>query len=523
MSQNSSFQTSKAWVERASEFVNEGFAVVPINPLGGLSRDEDDPVIKHLGHQTLVNRVTGGASTQSEVEKLGRFLDEEAPQFAAVTGEEWDLLAIQIKKVQGTEDNPFWQQIRSLTDGFPGIASNSQEYILLPHPNVEKLLPAVTEKKKTVLHGEDSLIHLPGGVYEWKERFFNSNGEHVKRDERRKRAREIIELYGLEDYLGPEEEPEEETTLQEKGSNAPSRDGAGQLGLPLNGEPSYTNGQEPDPLFRSGDDLKRSAERANGRLNLPWTVPGGLSVLTGPPKIAGKSSWVLNLALHLSAGEPFLGFENTPSDVVLLADTSPANLREVLAQANFVDRERTLSRLQVLHPSDVADYNWASTLRRVYGHVRAIGADLLIIDCLDRYIRLKGDVRPTESKSVIHKLTAGGPADCPVLGVKSTDCSAGESMSVTIDRLGMLGTVADAILRLDDISTDTFPCLRRLSTVSRRGSISQSHFCSLRSGRYVRVRRSDLAGLATENGLSTSAPSESFTRRGKGAGPLLPS
>lgn len=529
MSSNSDSQSAPAWVKEASEFINYGYSLVPIKPLSGIPKDVDDPVVKQLGTQPLVNRIVGAASTRSEVEELGEIFEE--ADVAALTGEESDLLAVEVNKAGGWEEDPFYQRIDSITDGFPGIVGNTREYILLPHPNIEEPFPAITEKKGTVLHGERSLIHLPKGGYRWKDNFFNSDGEHVKRDERRARARKIVKLFGLEDHLAPEEEPEDETALQETGTDLPS-DGkeaapedATQLDLPLDRQSTNSPSAElvSDSLFRSGDELQLSYENTNGRLNVPWTVPGGLSILTGPPKTAGKSSWILNLALHLSAGEPFLGFENTPSDVVLLADTSPANLRELLAQVSFADRDGALSRLHVLHPSDVVQLDWKSTLRRVYKHVRAIEADLLVIDCLDRYVRLKGGHRPTTSEEVVHTLTAESPPDCPVLGVKSTDCTPEESLSATIDRLGLLGVSADAILRLDDISTETYPCLRRLATVSRRGAISQTHFCSLRSGRYVRVRRSDLSGLSLQNLLSEPAPPASLAGRSAGSDPLLPS
>lgn len=527
MSRTPDFRSADGWVEEACRFLRHGFTVVPIEPLGGVPKDVEDPVVEQLGHEPLVNRIVGGAGTKSEVEQLGEMYEEAG--VAALTGKNPDLLAVEVNKAQGWEEDPFYQRIASLTESFQGFVSSTREYILLPHPNVEQPLPALTEKKGTVLHGEASLIHLPGGPFEWRDRFFDGGREHVKRGERRRRARKIIELYGLETHLAPEQATEAEATIQATHSSLPSNGNDSgweqetQLDLPLDGHSDDRTGQDTDSVFRSGEELRRSSGTANGRLNLPWTVPGGLSILTGPPKTAGKSSWVLNVALHLSAGEPFLGFENPPSDVVLLADTSPANLRELLAQASFVDRDRALSRLHVLHPRDVVRDDWASTLGRAYRHVSRIDADLLVIDCLDRYVRLKGGHQPTMSEEVVHKLTAQSPPDCPVLGVKSTDCTPEESMSATIDRLNLLGVSADAVLRLDDISTETFPCLRRVATVSRRGAVCQTHFCSLRSGRYVRVRRSDLSGLSTQNLLEPPARGRRLARRDTNSDPLLSS
>jgi hypothetical protein len=204
--------------------------------------------------------------------------------------------------------------------------------------------------------------------------------------------------------------------------------------------------------------------------------------------MSGKSTWVLNLAAHLVAGTPFLGFENSPSEIVLLADTSPANLRGLLGEFSFLGDEAR-SRLHVLHSCDVSRLDWGSTLNRAYEHADNIGARLLIVDCLDRYVSLKGGGAPTEEEDVAHMLTAEAPGTCSVLAVKSIECKVQECLSRTIRRLGVLGLSADAILRLDNVSTECHPCLRRLLTVSRSGAVSSTHLCALQHGRYERVRR----------------------------------
>jgi hypothetical protein len=165
----------------------------------------------------------------------------------------------------------------------------------------------------------------------------------------------------------------------------------------------------------------------------------------------------------------------------------------------------------VLHPSDVQRLNWYTTLVHAFRYAADVGADLLIIDSLDRYVRLKEGGSPTQSEEVVHVLTAEVPADCAVLGVKSTGCCCQESIMQTIDRLGLLGRTADAILRLDNVSTDSDPSLRRLRLVSRTASSPASFVCALRGGRYERVRPEEVqAGLLrSEDPLS---PGEDLDR-----------
>lgn len=522
MSDLSERQSSAGWVKEATLFLGFGYQIVPLAPMSGRPKETNEPVVRQLGAEPLVDPVDGAASTQSEIEKLGEQFEE--ARIGALTGKESDLLAVELKK--GEAEVPLFSgRIASFAEGAARIVSSSREYVLFPYPRVEDSLPAITEKKDAVLHGDGSVIFLPGGRFEWKDRFFDENGEVLRREERRRNARGILTLFGLEDHLAPKEE----TSHQHKGGAPPTSEPkseteeASQLDLPLgerrsNGQSRSSGSETP---FRSGEELRPASDRHGGRLTLPWTVPGGLSVLTGPPKTAGKSSWILNLSVHLVAGEPFLGYENSPSEVVLLADTAPAAFRESLAQFQFV-QDNAFARLHVLHPGDVKSRDWLSTLFRAYEHAETVGADLLIVDCLDCYIRVKGGPSPTESEDVAHTLTAESPPGCPVLGVKSTDCSAGESISRTIDRLGILGLSADAVLRLDNVSTDPFPCLRRLVMAGRQGRVSQTHLCALRSGRYVRVRREDLAGLSSEELLSGPARPGGTTALDAGSNLSLP-
>lgn len=490
--------------------------------MSGAPRGADDPVVQHLGAEPLVDPSNWAASTEQEIKELGERFEE--ARVGALTGPDSNLLAIEMKK-GSAESSVFQDRVSSFTEGAASIVSSTREYVVFPYPRVEEPLPPITEKEGVVLHGDGSIIFLPGSGFKWKDRFLDDNEEVPRREERRKNARGVLSLFGLEDHLAPKEETQPNEggkSVSATSENSPEE--SSQLDLPLgkrrsNGESLGPGSNTP---FRSGDDLRRTTKRRSGRLNLPWTIPGGLSVLTGQPKTAGKSSWVVNLAVHLAAGESFLGYENPPSNVVLLADTPPAAFRESLAQFRFFEDD-ALSRLHVLHPSDVKSHDWLTTLLKTYQHVKSIGADLLIVDCLDRYVRLKGGPSPIDNEDVAHTLTAEPPADCPVLSVKSTSCSAQESISRTIERLGILGLSADAVLRLDNVSTDSFPCLRRLITAGRQGRVSQTHVCALRSERYVRVRRENLTGLSTGELLGSPSPPEGTTAMSAGSDPpLLP-
>ena len=555
MSPSSDTSPQSTWVNKATTFLEYGYPVVPLKPSFGVSNETEDPVVEQLGAEPLVNRITGAATTAQEIQKLGK-MHEEA-RLATVTGEEVDLLALELNTTAEREQDPFWAKVRSLGKAFAGVKSATREYIFLPSPTLGEPLPALTKKEGIVLHGEHSLVYLPGSLYEWRGRDLRVDEPSPRQEEKIKRTRSILRLFDRGDHLAsgvekgsgksstaaqgkprsgkgdagghsspghavnrnghrenrhrenghaPTTTPSAPSQNRSSGGTATSegsfedssQNGRAANGLAQNGNSSSLSSTEAATpyRFRTGEELTSSGNETGRRLNLPWTVPGGLSVMTGRPKVSGKSSWVTNLALHLSAGRAFLGYDTSEADVILMADMPPASFRETIGQVGTPGREEALAHLHVLHPTDVSRLDWVSTIDCAYGYAEDVGADLIIIDCIDRYVSLKGGERPTENESVAHKLSAGAPPECPILGVKSTECAPGEPFSKTIDRLGMLGTVADAILRLDNISTNTFPSLRRLSTASRHGAICRTHLCALQSGRYVRVTRSDLTGLS---------------------------
>lgn len=491
----------RAWVEQALQYAKHyGWEIVPINPEPGLPKNVKDPALRQLGASLLVDDIDEATSEPSGIQELGRrFSDAE---IGARTGKESGLLAVELKG--GGKETLFHERIDEVAQGTFRVTAPNREYILFPYPDVEPSLPAVTEKKEAVLHGDGSVVYLPWNRYEWQDPSFEED-----RPPPRAVAEVLFSLFGLEAYLPADEQTGEERIQKEaappRRSTPPETAPARPPQPDVSFEERKTNGHSPnpdsEPLFRSGKELALSEDEP--LLNLPWTVPGGLSVLTAPPKTSGTSTWALNLAAHLVSGTPYLGFENPPCDVVLLADTSPANLRGLLGSMEFL-KEQDLSRLHVMHARDVPHLDWASTLKCAYEHVRAVGADLLIIDCLNRYVAMKGGGAPTEEQEVAHMLTAEAPAESAVLAVKNTACIPRESFSRTISRLGTLGLSADAILRLDDVSTDRHPRLRRLLTISRSGPLSSTHLCTLKHGRYERVPREKVEGLAGKDPFERS-------------------
>ena len=503
--------TEWTWSQQACVYARDwDWNVLPLSPRVGCGNDAT-PVVKQLGATPLIEPEKA-SSDPDVIEAWGsRFEDIE---IGIVTGAESGVLGLEVKTGEfgGGEKGLFRDRLLEVGGGHPAFVGGGRAYVLIPYAHVDAPLPPITKRRGAVLHGDGSIVYAPWRRFQWAD-------THLSKD--RGSSREVVEvalsMFRLEHHLTPD--PEKESPTEQR-SEKPNRSKSRPENTPERGEHGRDEAAKDSPLpwqredggkettggltsgsdqyFRSGEQLRCSSD-GESHLDLPWTVPGGLSVLTGPPKTAGKSSWVLSLASRLAAGDAFLGTEASPSTVVMLADSSPATMRELLAWHEL--SEESLARLHIAHPQDLARAGWGQVFESAFEHARQVGADLLIADCLDQYITFKGGPEPTESSRVIHRLTARAPSDLPILSVKSTPCSAEEPLSRTIDRLGLLGIGADAVVRLDDVSMPRFPCLRRVLTASRKGTATRMHMCALRSGRYEQVHR-EMTGHSVQTLLS---------------------
>lgn len=498
------------WTDWAISYAQEyNWQIVPVNTSSSNNASYwEDPVESQLGHRTLIEYPAEATSEPVEIEELGTRFPH--AYVGAMTGKASDLLAVELRE----EGSDFQKRIRDLSEDTRCITSADREYFLFRYPYIRESLPPLTEKQNAVIHGEESVILLPGHnqYYQWAlstidevsipappEGLFSLF--ELPSPESKSTAESPVQSSKVPNLVGNEPE-RKEREKEEGGDNS-------QLDLPLqnssDGRPSLNS---PDSSFRSGEELTPSY--GESPLDVPWTVPGGLSLLAGRPKTAGKSTWVTNLAAHLVSGERYLDMDTPTSKVVLLSDTSPAAFRKIIKRIGFLTQE-DLSRLHVLHSTDVQGYDWWSVLNHSSEYVDEIGADLLIVDCLDRYVRLKNGGEPTHNEDVVHTLTAETAPACSILAVKSLDANVEESVSRTIERLGVLGVAADAVFRLDDVSTDVHPTLRRLQGVSRTAPSPSSIYCSLRRGRYQRVCSADAPDL----------PGNYFTNSKAGADELI--
>lgn len=485
-------QKQKNWQSQAIDYAREnGWKVLPIHP-GKLSEEEKEQtneVCAQLGY-ALFNGCKKGTS---EVAEIKEWTGMPGALIGVHTGLGSNLTALEVPTGENAPLSP--RERRRVKERLPDTRVveefRGREYFLFRCS--EPLgFDGLRRSDGLILHGQGSIIPLPGPPWRRRRRFTWRLDAGPSDESHHLPALPdwVRSLFGVSKSLESALSEEEKRKDGEEGMNKQS---ASQL--PTQADPA----SPPSPWkgmslpFQSGDDLRISTS-SKEPLPYSWLKKGALSLLTGPSKTSGKSTFVANLAVHVAAGRLFLGKEPDARPVILLSDFPPRRLQTIIAEIG-VGKE-ALSRLQVLHTQDVTQTDWRSLLETVYDHASRDEAALVIIDSLDQFVEAKCGLDPTTSDKVSFLLTAKLPQEAATLAVKASPVGAAEPMSKTIERLGLLGRNADLVARLDAPPTDSsYPTLRRLQFRGRLGDVPSHLLCEMIRDRYQMLKKGSLRGV----------------------------
>lgn len=391
------------------------------------------------------------------------------------TGAESGLVALEIPT---GENSPLpKKKARRLQRHLPDtrvLEGPDRTYYLFAYPESDADIGQMSRSDGLVLHGEGSVIPVAGPPARRHRKFWwkIDAGERLA-----PLPSSLKALFGTKDLEG---------VLSEE---APSPE------RPPERKPELEHKRRPglSSRFRSGEELRGGPSLSD--LALPWLSKEALSVLTGPAKAAGKSTFVTNLAACQAAGRSFLGQELQARGVVMLSDLPPSQLQALLSELGPC--REALSRLHVLHPKDAAQYQWQALLEEAFKQASRVEADLVIVDSIDQFVEAKADLCATESQKVTSLLSTDAPAGCATLAVKSVPVPPATPMSETIDQLQLLGTTADVVARIDNPPSSAHPTLRRVQFKGRLGALPTHLFCEMARGRYRLYRPNSVRGATS--------------------------
>ncbi len=216
----------------------------------------------------------------------------------------------------------------------------------------------------------------------------------------------------------------------------------------------------------------------------PWAAEGAITVLTGPAKRSGKSSFVRDLARAVVAGDSFLAEATNEAPALLLSEDIPGRIEQSFAEMGLTG-SAAAERLHVLPHQRVQGMKWADLMRECRKQARAIGARLVIVDSLLRFSGVEHlhELRQRHLRMIDH-LKEDGVA---VVLTASYDTRVYDTDSSGVDGLGLLASASDIVIELSPLRGDT-EGKRLLRLWSRLGPPQQTiirrengHFTSVKN------------------------------------------
>lgn len=138
------------------------------------------------------------------------------------------------------------------------------------------------------------------------------------------------------------------------------------------------------------DNLLDGAERVR------WLVPpflalGALTLLTGPPKLAGKTTWMLGLISSLLDGSPFLDQPTTPVPVIYYTEESRNTFYPALERAGLTGRALAGLQIALWRETVKEAPEWGEQADRLSEAILRAQAGLLVIDTFAQLTGLHGE------------------------------------------------------------------------------------------------------------------------------------
>lgn len=177
----------------------------------------------------------------------------------------------------------------------------------------------------------------------------------------------------------------------------------------------------------------------------PWIAQGGVTVVSGPGKTAGKTTLLLHMMRRLLAEESFLSEPCTKTEVAYVTEQSSSTFSRGLIEADLRDDD-TLRRLHVLYNHQIKGAAWPDVMRGCRDFCSDRMVELLVIDSLAPFgeaATLEEDLRRPSFVHPLLKTCRRDIATCIVLPTAQE--ATGERV---LDRLGCLQPHVDTLIHV---------------------------------------------------------------------------
>ena len=257
----------------------------------------------------------------------------------------------------------------------------------------------------------------------------------------------------------------------------------------------------PSP-FRTAAELCSSSPETVPWIARPWLVAGAITQLTGKPKTAGKTTFLLRLVAAILDGGDFLEAPTAKTPVVYLTEERDATLVAALGRAGLRDRVD----LHLLQWHRVTTVPWLDAAQLGHKRCKEVGARLFVIDTIGQFAQLRGDGENDSGTALemLRPLQSAAADGIAVLVVHHDRKGVGDVGESARGSSALTGS-ADIVMSVRRLDGTGHDACRAIHTLSRFGEVPEKLIIDLTDAGYV-ARGSDEAvalGNAGEAIMST--------------------
>ncbi len=255
--------------------------------------------------------------------------------------------------------------------------------------------------------------------------------------------------------------------------------------------------------FESAADPKVSTE-AVSFLVRGLVAERSITLITGKPKVSGKSTLVAHMVAKVIDGQHFLGLQVQKTPVVVLTEERTTFV-ELLRRSGLMGRDD----VRFLRWDPSRDATFAEQMLAAKGVATEIGAKLIVVDTLAQFVGLRGDSEndpgsALESLKPIQDAAKDGFAVVVVHHEKKSGGGVGDSSRGSTAFTGAV----DVILSVARPEGQTSPKVRVINSLSRYPATPDVLFVELTDHGYERREEASVVTAAVEKVLLEGAPDE---------------
>ena len=202
----------------------------------------------------------------------------------------------------------------------------------------------------------------------------------------------------------------------------------------------------------------------------PFVSAGTLTELVGKPKLAGKTTLLLQMARAVIQGNPFLGEPTSKAPVVYLSEEQRATFKQALERAGLIESPD----LHFIFRHETLGLTWPQVGELAIEQCQRVGAGFLIVDTLPVFAGFKADEENKSGSALtaIEPLRAATAVGIGVMVVRHERKGSGEIGESGRGSTAFTGA-ADIILALGRGEGQTRPSVRVLKGISRLDGVPE--------------------------------------------------